>query len=277
MALRDQPYLPLYIQDFLTDEKLIECSASATGVYIRLMCIMHKSNEYGKILLQQKDKQTGNQISDFATKLAKHLPYTFDVIVASLTELLDQKVVNIDGDFLHQSRMVRDNELSLKRSKSGKKGGKISSDHRKEFATAKVEANTEYEYENTYRDKSIDFKKLGLVPEMMKILKSAYPFYAEDEEKDFPACLSIAYKIAKQKGWMKDSVLNGNMGQTLDAWGKIVEFSMSDKWYATRSVSDFNKEFQRIVQGMVQKNKTPQKTEMVPQQTAPSLKYLKQD
>ena len=24
MALRDQPYIPLYIQDFLTDEKLIE-------------------------------------------------------------------------------------------------------------------------------------------------------------------------------------------------------------------------------------------------------------
>ena len=43
MALRDQPYLPLYVQDFLTDEKLAECSAMATGVYIRLMCIMHKS------------------------------------------------------------------------------------------------------------------------------------------------------------------------------------------------------------------------------------------
>ena len=43
MALRDQPYIPLYVQDFMTDEKLSECSAESTGVYIRVMCIMHKS------------------------------------------------------------------------------------------------------------------------------------------------------------------------------------------------------------------------------------------
>ena len=43
MALREQPYLPLYVQDFLTDEKLNECSAESTGVYIRLMCIMDKA------------------------------------------------------------------------------------------------------------------------------------------------------------------------------------------------------------------------------------------
>jgi hypothetical protein len=125
-----------------------------------------------------------------------------------------------------------------------------------------------------HKEENIDFRKIGLVPEMMKILKSSYPFYAEDEINDYPACLAIAYKIAKQKGWMKESVVNGNMDETLMAWHKIVEFSTSDKWYATRSVSDFNKEFQRIVQGMVQKNKTPTKKEVEPQQTAPSLKYL---
>ncbi len=54
MALRNQPYFPLYVQDFLTDEKLAECSAESTGVYIRLMCILHKSEEYGCILLKTK-------------------------------------------------------------------------------------------------------------------------------------------------------------------------------------------------------------------------------
>ena len=39
MALRDQPYLPLYVLDFLVDEKLAYCSAESTGVYIRLMCM----------------------------------------------------------------------------------------------------------------------------------------------------------------------------------------------------------------------------------------------
>ena len=81
MALRDQPYLPLYIQDFLTDEKLSECSASATGVYIRIMCLMHKSEHYGKILLKQKHKQTGKQIEDFASFFAKVLPYDSACII----------------------------------------------------------------------------------------------------------------------------------------------------------------------------------------------------
>lgn len=148
MALRDQPYIPLYIQDFLTDEKLIECSAQATGVYIRLMCIMHKSDEYGKFLLKQKDKQKSKQIENFAIKLAKQMPYSEQVIFESLNELLDEKVLSIEGDFLIQKRMVNDNLLSLKRSQAGSKGGK--------FAQAKIKANTNAntEYENVIENES---------------------------------------------------------------------------------------------------------------------------
>jgi uncharacterized protein YdaU (DUF1376 family) len=74
MALRNQPYIPLYVQDFLTDEKLIECSAQSTGVYIRLMCIMHKSEDYGKILLKQKDKQSDKQIKKILQKGKNAMP-----------------------------------------------------------------------------------------------------------------------------------------------------------------------------------------------------------
>jgi len=84
MALRDQPYLPLYIQDFLTDEKLAECSASATGVYIRLMCYWHKTESYGKTLLLQKDYQKTGNAQNFAMKLTKHLPYGFEEIESGL-------------------------------------------------------------------------------------------------------------------------------------------------------------------------------------------------
>ena len=140
MALRDQPYLPLYIQDFLTDEKLIECNAETTGVYIRLMCLMHKSEEYGKILLKQKDKQTDNQIQNFACKLSKQMPYELEPVVRALTELVGEKVLILDGDYLIQKRMVADNELSLKRSVAGRKGGS--------FAQAKVKATTKANAEN---------------------------------------------------------------------------------------------------------------------------------
>lgn len=161
MSLRNQPYIPLYIQDFLTDEKLAECSASACGVYIRIMCLMHKSDEYGTILLKQKDKQTDNQIKNFACKIAKFLPYSIEVIFESLTELISEKVLYLDEDKLIQKRMVYDNGISIVRSKSGKAGGEKSS-----FAKAKSKpkelANSENENEN--ESKTFDmayYKSLG--------------------------------------------------------------------------------------------------------------------
>ena len=132
MALRGQPYLPLYVDDFLTDEKLIECSAKSHGVYIRLMCIMHKSEEYGTILLRQKDQQTDQQINNFAIKLSRSMPFSIETILESLEELIEERVLTIDNDKLLQKRMIRDNSISTKRSEAGSKGG---------FATAKSTAN----------------------------------------------------------------------------------------------------------------------------------------
>jgi len=148
MARKDKPYLPLYIQDFMTDEKLMECSASATGVYIRIMCVMHKSNPYGTILLKQKDKQTNNQINNFAKKLTKHLPYDLEVILSGLEELINEKCLKIDGDLLIQKRMLEDGALSTKRSESGSKGGKAAHSSTKSFAQAKSQANTDIEIDN---------------------------------------------------------------------------------------------------------------------------------
>lgn len=159
MALRDQPYLPLFVQDFLTDEKLAECSAESTGVYIRLMCIMHKSKEYGKILLRQKEQQSEQPVKNFAEKLSMHMPYKVPVIERALDELLENEVLYIDGNALCQKRMIHDAELSEKRSVSGKKGAESSNQRFKKkdgFAaakqtankTAKTTANAEYEIED---------------------------------------------------------------------------------------------------------------------------------
>lgn len=150
MALRNQPYLPLYVQDFLTDEKLNECSAESTGVYIRLMCIMHKSQSYGKILLKQKDKQNGQQILNFAVKLARQMPYSVAVIERAITELLEEEVISMEGDCLYQKRMVKDAKLSDTRAsasrqrKSRSKNAELADD----FASAKSSANSENEIEN---------------------------------------------------------------------------------------------------------------------------------
>ena len=160
MALRSQPYIPLYVQDFMTDEKLSECSAESTGVYIRVMCIMHKSQEYGTVLLKQKDEQNPSKIKNFAVKLHRLMPYSVDVIERSLTELVDEEVLTIEGDVLMQRRMVRDGNISLIRANAGSKGGKtaqgksVAGSFAKAKEQAKEQANTEYEYEYEIEDET---------------------------------------------------------------------------------------------------------------------------
>lgn len=122
MSRRDQPYIPLYVMDFLTDEKLRECSAESVGVYIMLMCVMHKQEEYGTIALREKDRKSQDIISDFSAKLAKHLPFGEEVIYRAIGELLTEGVIHEDGKRLIQKRMVRDADISEKRSTAGRKG-----------------------------------------------------------------------------------------------------------------------------------------------------------
>lgn len=178
MSLRNCPYLPLYVQDFLTDEKLIDCSASANGVYIRLMCILHKSEPYGKILLKQKYKQNESMCLNFASMLLRQMPYSMSEIHDGLEELLENKIIEIDGDYLLQKRMVKDGELSEKRAVAGKKGGKKSleiclskiSSKSESKNISKSEANTENENENDIDiENEYNIKKFSFLKELLSI------------------------------------------------------------------------------------------------------------
>ena len=142
MALRNQPYIPLYVDDYLTDEKLNLCSAATQGVYIKILCIMHKSEPYGCVLLKQKDKQNESTCLNFAYKLARLLPFTTDEINDAIIDLIDEKVLYFDGDMMCQKRMIKDNSISISRSKAGSKGGKSTQSKRESFALAKSEANS---------------------------------------------------------------------------------------------------------------------------------------
>lgn len=174
MAKKDQPYLALYIQDFLTDERLSECSAASVGVYIKLMCFLHKQEDYGSVLLKQKfkqsTKQTGNQILDFAwmfaCQIAKNLLFDEKTVADGLAELLQENVIQIEGETLYQKRMVKDGKLSTTRSLAGKEGGKkstakrlaSSNDFASTFAQPKIQANVDNEIDNEI-DNNNEIKK----------------------------------------------------------------------------------------------------------------------
>lgn len=110
-------------------------------------------------------------------------------------------------------------------------------------------------------------------PKMVSVWKEFFPTYPINVEGDLSACLKIAYAIAAQKGWKRDSVLNGNMDETLTIWRKIVQFSAKDEWYSSRTLTDLSKpnEWQRLVKSMTSK---PVKEEKKIQSTAPPLKRI---
>lgn len=123
MALRDQPYFPLYVDDYLTDEKLNMCSAESQGVYIKLLCLFHKSENYGGFLFKQNSKQNLSIYKYFVSTFTKLLPFDYETIDRSLTELLAEKVLFLDENCIYQKRMAKDGKTSLNRSKSAKIGG----------------------------------------------------------------------------------------------------------------------------------------------------------
>jgi len=144
MALRNQPYLPLYVDDFTSDEDLRNCSAESTGVYILLLCAMHKSKEYGTIFLKNKEKVTKDFLENISLKLARQMPFETSIIKRALIELLEEDVIQKSGNKISQKRMVKDNDISEKRSNAGKKGNLKRHHFSEEFAIAKTVADTGY-------------------------------------------------------------------------------------------------------------------------------------
>jgi len=159
MPLRNQPYLKFFVKDWLSDDKLKDCSMASHGLLINLMGLMHQSQEYGLILLKQKYKQTHKQTHNFALQLAKQLPFSLDEIEESLGELISEGVVQLCDDALSQKRMVKDGNLSDTRALAGSKGGNNSKNKDKlanEFAQAKIQANAEYVYVYEPEDENVN-------------------------------------------------------------------------------------------------------------------------
>ena len=159
MAIRNQPYMKLYVQDAMSDEKLLECSASATGVYFRLLLLMHKSENYGEICLSKLDKKSENFLKNFVKKLEKSLPFRAKEIEKSLKELIERDVIQTNGvDVISQKRMKKDAGLSDIRSDAVDSRRDRNKNICKDFVDTKVvtkgvqNCDSEYEYDTEYEN-----------------------------------------------------------------------------------------------------------------------------
>lgn len=286
MALRDQPYIPLYVQDYLTDEKLNACLPATQGVYIKIMCLFHKCDPYGVILLKQKDKQNESMCLNFANKLANLLPFNLPVIKNALEELLDEKVLYIEGDFLYQKRMVKDNEISCKRAVSGKNGGKKTQSKNKNFAKAndkpkqeaKNEQNTEYEIEDVNEDVNINNEEKEVTGEKetkprkskKQVLELNYPFTSElfietwnilvstpKWKKKIPHSLQLALNSL---GKYKEEFAIQLMNKAIENNWQGVTYADTDEQYQKWLLKNGNSEI-RTTSGSIRQNTAGNNTE----------------
>ena len=184
---------------------------------------------------------------------------------------------------LLRSRRIDQNLSTRKETKhnkaaAGREGGIKSGESRRNAKqTKQIEADGSSASSNEAKERKgkerIEIQNsVQLCPEMVKIFKTTYPKYPSDQENDFPACLQIAYKIADSKEWTHESAVNGKMGEVLKIWQFMVNFSATDDWFKTRAISDFNKEYQRLVQKIT--NTKVDKKEEKPQPTGPPLKKI---
>lgn len=108
-------------------------------------------------------------------------------------------------------------------------------------------------------DKDFGKSENLLCPKMVKVFKSSFPNYPTNKENDYPSCLKIAYQIAESNGWQAKEVTNGKMDETIKFWEQIVHFGKGDAWFSGRSITDYHKEWQRLIQKINSANGTKSK------------------
>lgn len=76
-----------------------------------------------------------------------------------------------------------------------------------------------------------------LVPEMLDIWLKSFPNYQWEKEIDYPACLQIAYHIAKKEGWKQYDIVEEKKDLLVMKWQNIVRFIESNKYFSSLTIN----------------------------------------
>jgi hypothetical protein len=114
------PSFQFYPNDWLGDMNLRMCSVATRGVWIDLLCIMHKSKKYGYLV----QKESGKWSNMSPKTIQKLTGMTRKRIVNGLRELSKNDVIKYDDDgLMYSKRLVKDHRLRQIRMEVGKLGG----------------------------------------------------------------------------------------------------------------------------------------------------------
>jgi uncharacterized protein YdaU (DUF1376 family) len=244
------PIFPLYYNDILGSTKT--WTDEEFGAYVRLLI-----EQWDNGFIPNPYQNSTNELQPDFQRLTR-----ISTSVEKNWRLLSTKF-NEHEEGMKNAKLeeIRD----LKRKHSEKQRQNVRNRYQKSTKQSTKNLPLEDEYENEDKDtqlggvgeEDVEFEKLdqkALAPRMVRVFREYHPKYPIDTVADCQACLDIAYKIAKGNGWTKESATNGRMNDVLKEWRVISEFTKTDKWYKTRSLTDINKEYQRLIQSITKSN-----------------------
>lgn len=195
MALRSNFYIKLVINDIVSDEKLNACSSSANGIYLRLICFLHRQTEYGVFILKEQELIDNDLIKCFSKRLKKHMPFTFDEIYKGISELKEFDVIQIRENRLEQKRMIKDSKEYEKFSERGKKG--MESRYKKfGIDPGKIDvSNKQEEKEEKQEEKKTFPPKNTAAPFDEKLAGIKFTFYSGNEKKSWLESVAMSQRI----------------------------------------------------------------------------------
>lgn len=281
MALTDQPYLPFFVDDWMNNTKLKECSPGAHGVMVSIMCLMHKSEHYGILELKAKYKQSESKISNFALYLHKVTCFEVSDLATFLNELIENKVLIVDEDRLISVRMLNDGIKSTNKAAAGSKGGRpakkiheLETKH-KTITESKKEANTGIgigidndlnedrdkgslrgKEEETFlppSDKVVVLRNDPIVIAILKIYKEFHPEYVTNDS-DYPACREIAVLINSHHKWHHEAFLNGMYQNTLVFFRSTMVYAVTDSYFGSLQLPTLKGQYRTLISKMIKKS-----------------------
>jgi len=111
-----KPYMPFYIGDYKKDVEVQSLDRYCRNVWLDMMCLMWESQVRGYLLLGGKPMSRET--------IARNIGEDNQNFEICLTKILEFGCFDIREDgAIFSRRMVRENELSVKRAKSGSQGG----------------------------------------------------------------------------------------------------------------------------------------------------------
>lgn len=125
--------------------------------------------------------------------------------------------------------------------------------------------------------KSNKFQEQMIVKDMLAVWMKYNPNYQYDVDVDFPALLSLAYKIAKSKKWEQREVIKEKLAECIESWDNIAKFVRKDDFYKKFELKNLERNWAGLYQTMLaeKEGSTKVKPELRKEQpTAPTLRRL---